>query len=36
MRTHYCADHTFDLVGSMMFMSKTFMGQIPPNRCDGI
>jgi hypothetical protein len=26
MRTHYRADHTFDLVGSMMFISKTFKG----------
>jgi len=26
IRTHYRADHTFDFVGSMMFMSKTFKG----------
>jgi len=26
LRTHYRADHTFDFVGSMLFMSKTFKG----------
>ncbi len=26
MRTHYRPDHTFDLVGSMLFMSRTFKG----------
>jgi len=28
MRTHYRGDDRFDLVGSMMFTSKKFMGQI--------
>lgn len=26
IRTHYRADHTFDFVGSMMFMNRTFKG----------
>ena len=26
VRTHYRADHSFDMVGSMMGMSKTFKG----------
>jgi len=26
LRTHYRADHTFDFVGSMLFMSRTFKG----------
>ena len=26
IRTHYRADHTFDFVGSMMFMRRTFKG----------
>ena len=26
IHTHYRADHTFDFVGSMMFMTKTFKG----------
>ena len=26
IHTHYRADHTFDFVGSMMFISKTFKG----------
>jgi hypothetical protein len=26
IHSHYAADHTFDLVGSMMGMSKTFKG----------
>ncbi|MBV9044784.1 MAG: hypothetical protein JO294_06645 [Alphaproteobacteria bacterium] len=26
IHTHYRADHTFDMVGSMMMMSKTFKG----------
>lgn len=26
LRTHYRPDHTFDMVGSMMFMKRTFKG----------
>jgi hypothetical protein len=26
LRTHYRPDHTFDMVGSMLFMSRTFRG----------
>lgn len=26
IHTHYRADHTFDFVGTMMFMSRTFKG----------